>query len=85
MLEALVEEGVLHKQAAVRPNLPDRYFWMSDQYPANGITNRHSRHNPSSSIDREHAHRSIGQIDHLISRRRTCMRARSTSAKVNRF
>ena len=37
LLEALVEEGILNKQAAPRPNLPDRYFWMADEYPASGF------------------------------------------------
>src|SRR5512139_3202713 len=40
LLEALVEEGLLNKQAAPRPNLPDRYFWLADQYPAGGISLR---------------------------------------------
>jgi DEAD/DEAH box helicase domain-containing protein len=40
LLEALVEEGVLSKQASPRPNLPDRYFWMADEYPASGISLR---------------------------------------------
>ena len=40
LLEALVEEGLLNKQAAPRPNLPDRYFWLADQYPASGISLR---------------------------------------------
>src|SRR5512135_2534720 len=31
LLEALVEEGVLSKQASPRPNLPERYFWLADQ------------------------------------------------------
>ncbi len=31
---------MLNKQAAPRPNLPDRYFWMADQYPASGISLR---------------------------------------------
>ena len=40
LLEALVEEGILSKQAAPRPSLPDRYFWLADQYPASGISLR---------------------------------------------
>src|SRR5512139_521734 len=40
LLDALVEEGILSKQAAPRPNLPDRYFWLADQYPASGISLR---------------------------------------------
>jgi DEAD/DEAH box helicase domain-containing protein len=40
LLEALVEEGVLSKQAAPRTNLPDRYFWLADQYPATGVSLR---------------------------------------------
>lgn len=40
LLDALVEEGVLNKQSAPRPNLPDRYFWMADQYPAAGLSLR---------------------------------------------
>jgi DEAD/DEAH box helicase domain-containing protein len=40
LLEALVEEGLLNKQAAPKPNLPDRYFWLADQYPAGGISLR---------------------------------------------
>ncbi len=47
LLEALVEEGLLSKQPAPRPQrsapveaLPDRYFWLADQYPASGISLR---------------------------------------------
>jgi DEAD/DEAH box helicase domain-containing protein len=40
LLDALVEEGVLNKHSASRPDLPDRYFWMADQYPATGLSLR---------------------------------------------
>jgi DEAD/DEAH box helicase domain-containing protein len=40
LLEALVDEGLLNKQAAPRPNLPDRYFWLAAEYPASGISLR---------------------------------------------
>ncbi len=64
LLEALVDEGVLHKQAAARPNLPDRYFWMSDQYPANGLSLRTGTADTIVILDRSNTpHRSIGQID----------------------
>jgi DEAD/DEAH box helicase domain-containing protein len=59
LLEALAEEGLLHKQAA-----SDRYFWMSDHYPANGLSLRTGTADTIVILDRsaERA-RSIGQID----------------------
>ncbi|CAG0934372.1 RNA helicase CrhR [Thermoflexales bacterium] len=64
LLEALVEEGLLSKQAAARPNLPDRYFWLADQYPASGISLRTSTADTIVILDQTEARaRSIGQID----------------------
>ena len=64
LLEALVEEGILHKQTAPKPALPDRYFWMSDQYPANGLSLRTGTADTIVILDRsEGKARSIGQID----------------------
>jgi DEAD/DEAH box helicase domain-containing protein len=76
LLEALVEEGLLNKQAAPKPNLPDRYFWLADQYPAGGISLRTgtadtivilSDHPPGGSAPPRGATsgrvQSIGQID----------------------
>ncbi len=64
LLEALVEEGILHKQAAPKPALPDRYFWMSDQYPANGLSLRTGTADTIVILDRSEGRgRSIGQID----------------------
>jgi DEAD/DEAH box helicase domain-containing protein len=64
LLEALVEEGILNKQPAPRPNLPDRYFWMADQYPASGISLRTGTADTIVILDEtETRARSIGQID----------------------
>lgn len=64
LLEALVEEGILHKQAAARPALPDRYFWMADQYPANGLSLRTGTADTIVILDKSEGRaRSIGQID----------------------
>jgi DEAD/DEAH box helicase domain-containing protein len=64
LLEALVEEGLLNKQPAPRPNLPDRYFWMADQYPASGISLRTGTADTIVILDEtETRARSIGQID----------------------
>jgi DEAD/DEAH box helicase domain-containing protein len=64
LLEALAEEGILHKQTAPKPTLPDRYFWMSDQYPANGLSLRTGTADTIVILDRsEGKARSIGQID----------------------
>ncbi|MBI5565949.1 MAG: DEAD/DEAH box helicase [Chloroflexi bacterium] len=64
LLEALVEEGILHKQSAPKPALPDRYFWMSDQYPANGLSLRTGTADTIVILDRSEGRgRSIGQID----------------------
>jgi DEAD/DEAH box helicase domain-containing protein len=64
LLEALVEEGILNKQPAPRPNLPDRYFWMTDQYPASGISLRTGTADTIVILDEtETRARSIGQID----------------------
>ncbi len=64
LLEALVDEGILHKQAAPKPTLPDRYFWMSDQYPANGLSLRTGTADTIVILDRSEGRgRSIGQID----------------------
>ena len=64
LLDALVEEGILHKQAAPKPALPDRYFWMSDQYPANGLSLRTGTADTIVIVDRSEGRgRSIGQID----------------------
>jgi DEAD/DEAH box helicase domain-containing protein len=40
LLEALVEEGVLSKQANQRVSESARYFWLADQYPATGLSLR---------------------------------------------
>ena len=75
LLEALVEEGVLHKQAASRPALPERYFWMADQYPATELSLRTGTadtivimslvadDSPPDSHPAGARYRSIGQID----------------------
>jgi DEAD/DEAH box helicase domain-containing protein len=64
LLEALVEEGLLNKQAAPKPNLPDRYFWLADDYPANGISLRTGTADTIVIFDQtEMRARSIGQID----------------------
>ena len=64
LLEALVDEGLLSKQAAPRPNLPDRYFWLADQYPASGISLRTGTADTIVILDQtETRARSIGQID----------------------
>ena len=64
LLEALVEEGIFNKQPAPRPNLPDRYFWMADQYPASGISLRTGTADTIVILDETEARaRSIGQID----------------------
>ncbi len=64
LLEALVEEGILHKQSAVRPALPDRYFWMADEYPANRLSLRTGTADTIVILDRSEGRaRSIGQID----------------------
>ena len=54
----------LNKQAAPRPNLPDRYFWLADQYPAGGISLRTGTADTIVILDQtETRARSIGQID----------------------
>jgi DEAD/DEAH box helicase domain-containing protein len=76
LLDALVEEGLLSKQPAPRPSLPDRYFWLADQYPAQGISlrtgtadtvvilSRHAEVPSTSGPSAQDARaRSIGQID----------------------
>src|SRR5512143_858085 len=64
LLEVLVEEGLLNKQAAPRPNLPDRYFWLADQYPAGGISLRTGTADTIVILDQTEARaRSIGQVD----------------------
>jgi DEAD/DEAH box helicase domain-containing protein len=64
LLEALVEEGILNKQPAPRPSLPDRYFWMADQYPASAISLRTGTADTIVILDEtEDRARSIGQID----------------------
>jgi DEAD/DEAH box helicase domain-containing protein len=64
LLDALVEEGILHKQSAPRPSLPDRYYWMADQYPANGLSLRTGTADTIVILDRSEGRaRSIGQID----------------------
>ena len=64
LLEALVEEGLLNKQAAPKPNLPDRYFWLADEYPASGISLRTGTADTIVILDQtETRARSIGQID----------------------
>jgi DEAD/DEAH box helicase domain-containing protein len=64
LLEALVDEGILNKQPAPRPNLPDRYFWMADEYPASGISLRTGTAVTIVILDEtETRARSIGQID----------------------
>ena len=64
LLEALVEEGVLNKQAAPHPTLPDRYFWLADEYPAGGISLRTGTADTIVILDQTEARaRSIGQID----------------------
>jgi DEAD/DEAH box helicase domain-containing protein len=66
LLEALVEEGILNKQTAARPNLPDRYFWLADQYPATGLSLRSGTADTIVIMsDQEPSGRltSIGQID----------------------
>ena len=64
LLEALVEEGLLTKQPAPRPSLPDHYFWLADQYPASGISLRTGTADTIVILDQtETRARSIGQID----------------------
>lgn len=64
LLDALVEEGILHKQSAARPALPDRYFWLADQYPANGLSLRTGTADTVVILDRSAGKaQSIGQID----------------------
>jgi DEAD/DEAH box helicase domain-containing protein len=67
LLDALVEEGILHREAAsqrVSESAPDRYFWMSDSYPAQGISLRTSTADTIVILDHSEGRaRSIGQID----------------------
>ncbi len=64
LLEALVEEGSLHKQTSQRTDLPDRYFWMADQYPATELSLRTGTADTIVILDQSEARaRSIGQID----------------------
>ena len=64
LLDALAEEGLLHKQTAPQRTRPDRYFWLSDHYPATGLSLRTGTADTIVILDRsvERA-RSIGQID----------------------
>ncbi len=67
LLDALVEEGILLKHPASQPSnssTNDRYFWMSDSYPAQAISLRTGTADTIVILDHsgERA-RSIGHID----------------------
>ncbi|MGH2591992.1 MAG: DEAD/DEAH box helicase [Anaerolineae bacterium] len=67
LLDALVEEGILHREKAsqrVSELAPERYFWMSDSYPAQGISLRTGTADTIVILDHSEGRaRSIGQID----------------------
>jgi DEAD/DEAH box helicase domain-containing protein len=69
LLDALVEEGILHREPANQrvnesAKLPDRYFWMADSYPAQGISLRTGTADTIVILDNSASRaRSIGQID----------------------
>jgi len=67
LLDALVEEGILHREKAsqrVSESAPERYFWMSDSYPAQGISLRTGTADTIVILDHSEGRaRSIGQID----------------------
>ncbi|HEY4689507.1 MAG TPA: DEAD/DEAH box helicase [Anaerolineae bacterium] len=70
LLDALVEEGILVKQPTTQPpnqptnQLPDRYFWMADSYPAQDISLRTGTADTIVILDHSEGRaRSIGQID----------------------
>ena len=65
LLDALVEEGILVRQPTNQPsNDQTRYFWMSDSYPAQGISLRTGTADTIVILDQSESRaRSIGQID----------------------
>ncbi len=67
LLDALVEEGILHREPASRrvgEPASRRYFWMSESYPAQSISLRTGTADTIVILDQtEGRARSIGQID----------------------
>lgn len=68
LLDALIDEGILHKSAPAaskqKNELPARYFWMSDSYPAQDISLRTGTADTIVILDNsEDRARSIGKVD----------------------